>query len=62
MFLLPTNFLTSLGICFIPKLPKYVAVLLFSYNAIQRVPISEYSSRFITYVPSFILPDRLSLL
>ena len=62
MFLLPINFLTSLGICSIPKLSKYVTVLLFTYNAIQWIPISEHSSRLITYAPPFILLGKLSLL
>ena len=40
---------------------QYVLTLLFcTYKVTQRVPISEYSSIFITYAPSFIL-GRLSL-
>ena len=61
MFLLLRNFLISLEICSIPKESKYVTVLLITYNAIQWVPISEYSSRFTTYAPSFILLGKLSL-
>ena len=61
MFLLLINFLTTFGICSTPKLSKYFTVLLFKYNAIQWVPISEYSSRFTTYAPSFILSGKLSL-
>ena len=37
MFLLLKNFLISFGMCSTPKLSKYVAVLLFTYNAIQWV-------------------------
>ena len=62
MFLLLINFFTSFEICSIPKESKYVTVLLFTYNVIQLFPISEYSSRFITYAPCFILSGRLSLL
>ena len=62
MFLLPIIFFTSLGICSIPKLSTYVTALLFTYNTIQRVPISEYPSRFSTYAPSSILSGKLSLL
>ena len=58
------NALTSLGICSTPKESKLITLLLLllfcTYKATQWVPISEYSSRFIIYAPSFIL-DRLSL-
>ena len=47
--------------CSTPKLSKYVTVLVFTYNAIHGVPISEYSSRLTKYVPSFILSGKLSL-
>ena len=43
------------------KLSKQVTLLFNEYKAIQWVPLSEYSSRFITYAPSFILLGRLSL-
>ena len=49
------NFLTFFGICLTPKLPKYIMLLPFEYNASQKVPIDLNSSRFVTYVPSFIL-------
>ena len=62
MFLLPRDSLTSLGICYIPKLSIYAAVLFFPYNAIQWVPVSKYSSRLVIYASSFILLGRLSLL
>ena len=61
-FLLLTNCFTSLEICSIRKESKYVTVLLFTYNAIQWVTISNNSSKFTTYAPSFILLGRLSLL
>ena len=61
MFLLLINFLISFGICSTPKLAKYITVLVFTYNAIQSVPISEYSSRLIAYASSFILSGKLSL-
>ena len=54
MFSLLINFLISFGICLTPKLSKYVTVLVFTYNGIQRVPISEHSSRFIKYASSFV--------
>ena len=40
----------SLGVCSTPKLSKLVISLFNVYNAIQWVPTSAYSSRFITYV------------
>ena len=43
------NFLISFGMCSTPNLSKYVTVLLFTVNAIQWVPMLEYSSRLITY-------------
>ena len=58
---LSTNILISFGICSTPKLSKYVTLLFNACKAIQWVPISEYSSRVITYAPSFILSGRLSL-
>ena len=60
LFLLSMIFLIMLGLCFTPKEPKHV-ILFFTYKQIQWVPISEYSSRFITYAPSFILFGKLSL-
>ena len=35
-------------------------VLRFEWRSIQSVPISAYSSRFITYAPNLILSGRLS--
>ena len=61
MFLLSINYLTSFGLCSSPKLSKEVTLLFNVYKAIQWVPVSEYSSRFITYAPLFILSGRLSL-
>ena len=54
MFILFLIFFISFGIYSTPKLPKYVTVLVFTYNAIQLIPISEYSSRLIKHAPSFI--------
>ena len=45
----------NFGICSTSKLSKYVTLLPFTYNAIQLVPNDLYSSRFITYTPSFTL-------
>ena len=61
IFLLPINFLISFGVCSTLELSKVVPLILNAYKAIQWVPVSEYSSRFITYVPSFIFLGRLSL-
>ena len=50
------NFLISFGIYSTPKLSKYIALLFpFTYKAIQWVSIDLNSSKFIKYVPSFIL-------
>ena len=58
MFLLLMNFLISSGICSAPK----QTISFFSQNkAIQCVPTSSYSSRFITYAPSFIFLSKLYL-
>ena len=54
MFLLPTNSLISSGTCSTPKLLKKTISFLLQNKAIQCVPTSAYSSRFITYAPSFI--------
>ena len=59
MFLLLINILISSGICSTPKLSQEVTSLLFTCKVTQWVPISEYSSRFIIYDPSFIF-GRLS--
>ena len=48
------NFLISFRICSTSNLSKYIALLPFTEKVIQRVPIELYSSRFITYVSSFI--------
>ena len=55
------NILISFGICPTSKLSKWVTLLFNAYKVIQWVPISEYSSRFITYDPSFNLSGGLSL-
>ena len=55
------SFFISFGICSTPKLSKYVTVLVFTYNAIQWVSMSECSSRLITYAPYFIVLCKLSL-
>ena len=69
MVLLLIIVLISFGICYTPKLSKYVTLLLLSmsfglasltHKATQLVPISEYSSRFLIYIPSFTL-GKLSL-
>ena len=54
MFLLPINFLISLGISSTPKLSKYAISFLLQNKAIQCVPTSAYLSRFLIYAPSFI--------
>ena len=61
MFLLPINFLISFGIYSTSKLSKQVTLLFQEYRAIQSVPMSECSSGFINYAPSFNLLDKLSL-
>ena len=55
ILLFPMNFQISFGIYSTPKLSKYIMLFSFTYKAIQWVPIDLYSSRFITYAPSFIL-------
>ena len=50
---LSINFLISFGM-FYTKIIK-VPISFNAYKVIQWVPISEYSPRFITYAPSFIL-------
>ena len=54
----PIDALISLGISSTPKESKKVT-LLSAHKATQWVPISEYSPRFMIYVPSFSL-GRLS--
>ena len=54
------NFLIPFGICSTPKLSKYVTYKAFTCKAIPCVSIDSYSSRFITYTPSFIL-DKIFL-
>ena len=49
IFLFPTIFLISSGTCSTPKLSKQTISLLLQNKAIQCVPTSAYSSRFITY-------------
>ena len=53
MFLLLIIFLISSEIFSIPKESKYVTDLLFIYETIQGIPISEYSSRFTRFTPYF---------
>ena len=48
IFLLSINYLISFGICSTPKESKQVTSLLFTHKGNQWVPISEYSSRFVT--------------
>ena len=50
--------MTSFGICSTPKLSKQVIQL---SKAIQWVPVLEYSSRYFTCYPCFILLGKLSL-
>ena len=65
LFLFPGNsfmhFLISLGICSTPKLSKQVRLFLLQNNAVQCVPTSVYSPRFIMYAPSFIFLGKLFL-
>ena len=61
MFLYLINLLISLGTCSTPKESKKAISLLFTYKAIQYVPTTAYSSRFITYAPFFIVLGKLSL-
>ena len=61
MFLCPINFLISLGASSAPKLSKKITSLFFTYKAIQCVPTSANSSRFIIYAPFFIDLVKLSL-
>ena len=49
------NFLISFEICETSRLPKQVTLSPLTCKAIQWVPIDLYSSKFITYVLSFIL-------
>ena len=61
MFLFPINSLISLETCSTPKLSKKTTSFLLQNKAIQCVPTFAYSSRFITYSPSFIFNERLFL-
>ena len=65
MFLFPIIFLISSGICSTPKLLKQTISFMLQNKAIQCVPTSAYtsaySSRFITYIPSFIFLGKLFL-
>ena len=61
MFLFLTNSLIYSGTSLTPKLTKQTISLLLQNKVIQCVPTSAYSSRFITYAPSFIILGRLSL-
>ena len=56
-----TNSLISSRICSTPKLSKKTIPFLLQNKAIQCVPTSTYSSRFISYVSSFIFLDKLFL-
>ena len=60
MFLLLMNFQISFGVYSTLKLLRYVTLSPFSYKAIQWVPTDSYLSRFVTYIPSFVL-DKLFL-
>ena len=51
MSLCPLNLLIFLGTCSTPKLSKQKTPLFFTYKAMQCVPTSAYSSKFITYAP-----------
>ena len=61
VFLCPINLLISLGTSSTLKLSKYITSLFFTYKAIQCVPASAYSSRFITYAPFSIILGKLFL-
>ena len=61
VFVCPINLLISLGTCSTPKLSKQTTSLFFTYKAIQCVPTSAYSSRFITYALFFIVLSKLSV-
>ena len=61
MFLLPINVLTSFGMYSTLKPSKLVKSLFHTYKAIQWVPISEYSLRFIIYAASFISAELRSV-
>ena len=61
MFVFPINSLISSGTYSTPKLLKQTISLLLQNKAIQCVPISAYSSRFITYALSFIFLSKLFL-
>ena len=62
MFLFPINLLISLGMCYLPKLSKYINSLFFTYKGIQCVSTYAYSPRFTTHVRFFIVLGKLSLL
>ena len=49
------NLLICFGMCSTSKLSEYIIILLFTYKAIQLVPIDSYAPRFTTYALSFIL-------
>ena len=61
MFFFSINSLISSGTCSTPKLSKETILFLLQNKAIQCVPTSAYSSRFIIYAPSFIFNGRLFL-
>ena len=54
IFLLPVEFLISFGTYLPPKLPKYLKLSPLPCKATESVPTDLYSSRLITYAPSFI--------
>ena len=62
MFLCLMKCIISLGTYCTPKESKKITSLFFTYKAIQCVPTSAYSLRFITYAPFFIVLGKLSLL
>ena len=61
MFLFPINSLIFSGTRSTPKLLKQTILFLLQNKAMQCVPTSAYSSRFITCTPSFIFLGKLFL-
>ena len=53
MFLLYLNFFISFGICSTPTLSKYITPTPMTFKAAQLVYFDLYSSRSITYAPTF---------
>ena len=61
MFLFPINFLISSGTSGTPKVSKQTISFSLQNKAIYRVPISAYSSTFITQAPYFTSFGKLSI-